>query len=169
MRFIENESNLDSSLSMTFLKNINEIDSYEINFSELMDNFRDSLIRIQKNLNEDIDYQKDLFNQKLKMRERNSLRKSLMNKSNYEIDLNFLKNEFLKKFFIVYFAKVLAKPIQSVLKMKRDYYNERIKITDSYNVKIKELELLKMCDESFLLINQMKIIRNILVYLYNHY
>jgi hypothetical protein len=74
--------------------------------------------------------------------------KNTIPKSNQSSYIEKIINEFLKKFYQIFNAKLLDKPLKIISDVEHDVFQEKIKKYFKYEDQIKQFELLIMDEES---------------------
>ncbi len=130
--------------SFEFLKNLTKFKVKKINFKELINKTKYNILNGVKIMDENIENQKILFNENLQNRK---IKKNMPRRNSSRIQLNTQIDEFIRKFQIVYVTKLYPYNMEMVLHSFIKYDNNRIKITADFDDKIKEFEMLKLCEE----------------------
>jgi len=130
--------------SFQFLKNITKIKAKKINYKELINKTKHNILDGVKLIEENLENQKLLFYENLQSKK---IKKTKLRRNSSKIQLNAQIDEFIRKFQIVYITKLYPHNMENVLHSFIKYYNNRIKITADFDDKIKEFEMLKLCEE----------------------
>ncbi len=136
--------------SLILVKNMNYISPSDTNTDELISHNEKCNKRIHSQINEEINFQVIIFKERLKQKHLQINRKRFIN-NNSKKDVNELLQDFLIMFNMIYKVKVYSGPMQRALKIGNIIYNQQVFQTQDYDVKIKEMELLKMLEDGKIL------------------